>query len=449
MVEKRRLLKLIDSIKNVFKIPDLKRKILFTAFILIIYRLGSFIPTPGIDPSILKEFLSSQSSGGGNLFGLFDLFVGGNFQRASVFALGIMPYITSSIVIQLLGGVIPYFEKLKKEGAEGQKKITQITRYGTVIIAAFNSITIALFLQSIKNDSGVSAVAHPGLGFIFTTMVTLITGTVFIMWLGEQISEKGIGNGISLIIFAGIIARYPKGFWDMFKMVQAQAMSIFTALLVLAAMVLVTAGVILITEATRKIPVQYAKRIIGRKVYGGQSTHIPLKVNSAGVIPIIFAQSIIMFPRTIASFFKDSDIMQTMVMWLSPGESLYTIIYMGLIIFFAYFYTAMVMNPVEMAENMKKYGGFVPGRSPGKSTADYINRVITRITLPGAVAFAIIAVLPQFLQKWTNIPFYFGGTGLIIVVGVALDTLTQIESHMTMRHYKGFMRKGKLRGRRR
>jgi preprotein translocase subunit SecY len=434
----------LKSISNIFKIPDLKKKVLFTTLILVIYRLGSFIPIPGIDVTALREFLGAASQSGGNLFGMFDLFVGGNLGQASVFALGIMPYITTSIVIQLLGGVIPFFERLKKEGAEGQKKIAQYTRYGTVFIAAFNAIGISVFLQS-----GVEgAVPHPGPLFLFTSVITMVTGVMFVMWLGEQITEHGIGNGISLIIFAGIIARYPQGFIQMFEMVRAGAMQIFVAVLVLIVMVLVTAAVVLVTEGVRKIPVQYAKRIVGRKVYGGQSTHIPLKVNTAGVIPIIFAQAILMFPRTIATFFKDSDFMNSVVQILSPGAWLYTILYVGLIVFFAYFYTAMVMNPIEMAENMKKYGGFIPGRKPGKRTSDYINSVLVRITLPGALFFAFVAVLPEFMTKWANLPFYFGGTGLIIIVGVALDTLQQIESHLVMRHYEGFMKKGKLRGRR-
>ncbi|KQC07822.1 MAG: preprotein translocase subunit SecY, partial [Candidatus Cloacimonas sp. SDB] len=335
-------------------------------------------------------------------------------------------------------------ERLKKEGAEGQKKITQYTRYGTVIIASFNAIGISLFLQ--RGVEG--AVPHPGVFFLFTSVLTMVTGVMIIMWLGEQITENGIGNGISLIIFAGIIARYPQGFYNMFRMVQVGAMQILVAVIVIVLMVLVTASVVLITEANRKIPVQYAKRIVGRKVYGGQSTHIPLKVNTAGVIPIIFAQSIIMFPRTIATFFQGSDFMNSIVQALSPGAFLYTVLYVGMIIFFAYFYTAMVLNPVEMAENMKKYGGFIPGRKPGKKTSEYINNVLVRITLPGATFFAFIAVLPEFMSKWTNLPFYFGGTGLIIIVGVALDTLQQIESHLVMRHYEGFMKKGKLRGRR-
>lgn len=439
---------MLENITNVFKIPDLKRKILFTGLFLILYRLGSFIPTPGVDASVLTEIFSAPGADR-TLFGMFDMFVGGNFERASVFALGIMPYITASIVMQLLGSIIPYFEKLKKEGAEGQKKLTQITRYGTVVIAAFNSIGISFFLQSLETAEGLRAVGNPGFAFIFTTVVTMTTGTIVIMWLGEQITEHGIGNGISLIIFAGIIARYPQGFITMFNMVRAGAMSIFVALIVLVVMVAVTAAVIFVTEAMRKIPVQYAKRIVGRKMYGGQSTHIPLRVNTAGVIPIIFAQSVIMFPRTLASFFPESDFMNVIIRWLSPGEFLYTTVYVLLIVFFAYFYTAIILNPVDMADNMKKYGGFIPGVKPGKKTAEYINRVLTRITLPGAVFFAFVAVLPEFMSKFTNLPFYFGGTGLIIIVGVALDTLQQIESHLVMRHYDGFMKKGKLRGRRR
>ncbi|HNX00746.1 MAG TPA: preprotein translocase subunit SecY [Candidatus Cloacimonadota bacterium] len=432
---------MLQTITNVFKIPDLKKKILFTGLMLVFYRLGSFIPTPGVNTTVLKDYFNVMTSGGNTLFGLYDLFVGGNFERASIFALGIMPYITASIVIQLLGSIIPYFEKLKKEGADGQKKINQITRYGTVAISAFNSVGITLFLLSIPGITPLSK----GI-FTFTSMVSMITGTMVVMWLGEQITERGIGNGISLIIFAGIIARYPKGFMQMFEMVRSGSMNVILALVTLAVMVFVTGAVILVTEATRKIPVQYAKRIVGRRVYGGQSTFIPLRVNTAGVIPIIFAQSVILFPRTIAALFKHGQD-NIIVRWLSPGAAMYTILYVALIIFFAYFYTAIVLNPTDMAENMKRYGGFIPGKVPGKKTADYINAVLTRITLPGAIFFAFIAVLPEFMSKWANLPFYFGGTGLIIVVGVALDTLQQIESHLVMRHYEGFMKKGKLRGR--
>ncbi len=435
---------MLKSLFNIFKVPELKKKVLFTLGILIAYRLGSHIPTPGINTAALGEFFATQ---GNTIFGMIDLFVGGNLSKATIFALGIMPYITASIVMQLLGGVIPYFEKLKKEGPEGQKKITQYTRYGTLIVGIFNAFWITTFLESITTPSGAAVVPYPGLMFKFVTVLTLVTGTILIMWLGEQITEKGIGNGISLIIFIGIIAQYPNGFINTFKMVATGTLPLILAIAVLVFMVLATTAVIFITEATRKIPVQYAKRVIGRKIYGGQATYIPLKVNSAGVIPIIFAQSVLMFPQTITTFFKDSDFMHMLSSWLSPGAFLHTVLYVIMIVFFAYFYTAIVLNPTEIAANMKKYGGFIPGRKPGKRTAEYINNVIVRITLPGAIFFAFIAVTPTFLIQYARLPFYFGGTGLIIIVGVALDTLKQIESHLVMRHYDGFMKKGKLRGR--
>ncbi len=438
---------MFKTIANVFRVPDLKKKILFTALFLVLYRLGSFVPTPGINATALRGFFESARGQGNNLFGLLDLFVGGNFERASVFALGIMPYITASIVIQLLGSIIPYFEKLRKEGVDGQKKLNQITRYGTVAIAAFNSVTIAIWLASL-NSGAQPVVPNPNILFYFTTAITLITGTMIVMWLGEQITEHGIGNGISLIIFAGIIARYPQGFVNMYQLVANGSLSIVKAVLAIVVMVAATAAVILVTEATRKIPVQYAKRIVGRKVYGGQSTFIPLRVNTAGVIPIIFAQSVLMFPATIASVIGgNSSFWQSFIALFTPGAWLYIILYVGLIIFFAYFYTAIVLNPTEMAENMVKYGGHIPGKKPGKKTAEYINSVLTRITLPGAIFFSLIALSPEMMTNWLDLPFYFGGTGLIIVVGVALDTLQQIESHLVMRHYDGFMRKGKLRGR--
>ncbi len=427
-----------------FRIPDLKKKILFTALFLVLYRLGSFVPVPGVDASALKAFFASAKQGGNTLFGLLDLFVGGNFERASVFALGVMPYITASIVIQLLGSIIPYFEKLRKEGAEGQKKMNQITRYGTVGLGAFNAVTITLWLTNLSNG----VVPNPGLLFHVTGIITLVTGTMIVMWIGEQITEHGIGNGISLIIFAGIITRYPEGFIRMFQKVGTDPTYLWKAILSVVVMLVTTTAVILVTEAIRKIPVQYAKRIVGRRVYGGQSTYIPLRVNTAGVIPIIFAQSVIMFPATIAAVIgRSGGFWATMQRWLSPGALLYTILYVGLIVFFAYFYTAMVLNPTEMAENMVKYGGHIPGKKPGKKTADYINSVLVRITLPGAIFYAIIALLPEIMSNRFDLPFYFGGTGLIIVVGVALDTLQQIESHLVMRHYDGFMKKGKLRGR--
>lgn len=435
---------MLKTIGNMFRIPDLKKKILFTALFLVLYRMGSFVPVPGVDASALRAFFEGAREGGNTLFGLLDLFVGGNFERASVFALGIMPYITASIVIQLLGSIIPYFEKLRKEGADGQKKLNQITRYGTVGLAAFNAVTITMWLSNLSGG----VVPAPGVLFHVTGIITLITGTMIVMWLGEQITEHGIGNGISLIIFAGIIARYPEGFVRMFQKIGADPSYTWKAVAAIVLMVAVTAAVIFVTEAIRKIPVQYAKRIVGRRVYGGQSTYIPLRVNTAGVIPIIFAQSILMFPATIAALFsKSGGFWATMQRWLSPGAALYTLLYVGLIIFFAYFYTSMVLNPTEMAENMVKYGGHIPGKKPGKKTADYINSVLVRITLPGAIFFAFIALLPEIMSNQFDLPFYFGGTGLIIVVGVALDTLQQIESHLVMRHYDGFMKKGKLRGR--
>lgn len=438
---------MIEKIMTIFRIPDLKKKLLFTALFLVLYRLGSFVPVPGVDATALGAFFAGAAEKGNTLFGLLDLFVGGNFERASVFALGIMPYITASIVLQLLGSIIPYFEKLKKEGADGQKKLNQITRYATVGLAAFNAITITTWLSSL-----VGVVPNPGFLFHFTGIVTLVTGTMVVMWLGEQITEHGIGNGISLIIFAGIIARYPAGFVQMFKLLTANPSfeNILRTAVAIVVMVLVTGSVIFVTEAIRKIPVQYAKRIVGRRVYGGQSTFIPLRVNTAGVIPIIFAQSILMFPATIITMIgkqAEGSFWMTLQRMFSPGHWLYTILYVAMIIFFAYFYTAIVLNPTEMAENMIKYGGHIPGKKPGKKTAEYISRVLTRITLPGAVFFAFIALVPELMTALFKLPFYFGGTGIIIVVGVALDTLQQIESHLVMRHYDGFMKKGKLRGR--
>jgi len=410
--------------------------------------LGSFIPIPGVSGTELKSFFARQT---GSIFDLLNLFVGGNFERASIFALGIMPYITASIVIQLLGSIVPYFEKLRKEGADGQKKLNQITRYCTVALAAFNAITVTVGLVNMHGATG-PVVPQPNFLFHLTGVITLVTGTMIVMWLGEQITEYGIGNGISLIIFAGIIARYPEGFINLFRTRFNSVSGVITSLLAIAVMILATAAIIFVTEAVRKIPVQYAKRIVGRKVYGGQSTYIPLRVNTAGVIPIIFAQSILMFPATLITLFQGGEaevgsFWYNMRIWFSPGHWVYTIIYVALIIFFAYFYTAIVLNPTEMAENMIKYGGHIPGKKPGKKTAEYISSVLTRITLPGAVFFALIALLPEIMTNVFKLPFYFGGTGLIIVVGVALDTLKQIESHLIMRHYDGFMKRGKLRGR--
>ena len=439
---------MFKTLANVFRIPDLRKKIFITLLILTLYRLGSFIPIPGVSGTELKSFFARQT---GSIFDLLNLFVGGNFERASIFALGIMPYITASIVIQLLGSIVPYFEKLRKEGADGQKKLNQITRYCTVALAAFNAITVTVGLVNMQGATG-PVVPQPNFLFHLTGVITLVTGTMIVMWLGEQITEYGIGNGISLIIFAGIIARYPEGFINLFRTRFNSVSGVITSLLAIAVMILATAAIIFVTEAVRKIPVQYAKRIVGRKVYGGQSTYIPLRVNTAGVIPIIFAQSILMFPATLITLFQGGEaeagsFWYNMRVWFTPGHWVYTIIYVALIIFFAYFYTAIVLNPTEMAENMIKYGGHIPGKKPGKKTAEYISSVLTRITLPGAVFFALIALLPEIMTNVFKLPFYFGGTGLIIVVGVALDTLKQIESHLIMRHYDGFMKKGKLKGR--
>jgi len=436
---------LMKSIQSIFRIPELRRRILFTLAIFFIYRMGSHVPTPGIDSQALGSYFAEAR---GTLFGLYDMFVGGAFSKMTIFGLGIMPYISASIILQLLGSVIPYFQKLQKEGEEGRRKITQYTRYGTVAISALQAYGISVFLESLTTREGGLIVIHPGLGFKFLTMLTLCSGTIFIMWLGEQITERGIGNGISLIIFIGIISRFPSGLLNEMRQILAGTKRIIPELLLGAFLVIVIASVVFITQGRRRIPVQYAKRVVGRKMYGGQSTHIPLSVNSAGVIPIIFASSIMFAPRTLSTFFPNSAIMQTVAQWFAPGAFLYNSLFALLIIFFAYFYTAIVINPIDMADNMRKYGGFIPGVRPGRKTADYIDRVMTRITLPGAIFFALIAVMPLIMMKKANVQFYFGGTSLIIVVGVALDTLQQIESHLLMRHYDGFLKRGKLKTRR-
>ena len=436
---------MISKIQEIFSIPELKRRVLFTLALLVVYRIGGHITTPGVDPSVLTAFFQGKQ---GTILGLYDLFAGGNLEKATIFALGIMPYISASIIIQLFQAVVPYFEKLAKEGEEGRKKITQYTRYGTVVLAAVQATGIAIFLESLRGPGGELAVAGPGWGFRIITILTLTAGTVFVMWLGEQISERGIGNGISLIITIGIIARYPIDTLNTYRALSIGQLSPFKLLILMVIMVGVIAGIILVTQGQRRIPVQYAKRVVGRKIYGGQASHIPLGVNIAGVIPIIFAQSIIMFPGTIAAFFKDLTFMQSIAQILTPGHVVHMILYSTIIIFFAYFYTAIVFNPVDVADNMKKSGGFIPGIRPGRRTAEFIDRVLTRITLPGAMFLAFIAVLPDVLITKANAPFYFGGTGLLIVVGVVLDTLRQLESHLLMRHYEGFTKHGRLKGRR-
>ncbi len=435
---------MFSAFQNIFKVEELRRRVLFTLGILVVYRIGGHIPTPGVDAQALGAFFASA---GNTLFGLYDMFVGGAFYKATIFALGIMPYISASIIIQLLGSVIPYFQKLQKEGEEGRRKITQYTRYGTVLLAAMQAFGTAIFLESINAGQSGAVVPDPGWGFKFVTIITFTSGTIFIMWLGEQITERGIGNGISLIIFIGIIARFPQAIFDELRELMAGRRGIFTELFVVVFMVAVVAAIVLVTRAQRKIPVQYPKRVVGRKVYGGQATHIPLSVNTAGVIPIIFAQSIMFAPQTLLSFFPNVEWLQQMGGYFSPGAAVYSIVYGLIIIFFAFFYTAIVFNPVDLADNMKKYGGYIPGIRPGKRTAEYIDKVLTRITLPGAIFFALVAILPYILIRQANVQYYFGGTGLLIVVGVALDTLQQVESHLIMRHYDGFMKRGRIRGR--
>jgi preprotein translocase subunit SecY len=435
------VIEVLQNLQNVTKIPELKRRLLVTFGLLAAYRLGAHVPTPGVDGEALSRFFDSVQ---GTLLGLVDLFSGGNLRRLTVFALGIMPYISASIILQLLTVVVPTLERLAKEGEAGRKKITQYTRYGTIVLSAFQSLFIAIGLESMNDPSGVTLVPNSGWGFRLLTMVTLTAGTALIMWLGEQISEKGIGNGISLIIFAGIVVRIPSALVATYTLLSTGELSLFVLLGVLLLMVAVTAAVVIMQEGQRKIPVQYAKRVVGRRVYGGQSTHIPLRINTAGVIPVIFASSIILFPATLARFVP-TWWMQAISDALSPGplprHGLYYLLYMGFIIFFTYFYTAIVFNPNDLADNMKKYGGFIPGVRPGKKTAEFIDRTLTRITLPGAVFLALISVLPDFLIRSFNVPFYFGGTSLLIVVGVALDTVRQMESHLLMRHYEGFLRR--------
>lgn len=433
---------MIEQFRNIFRVPELRRRILFTCVLLIVYRIGAHVPTPGIDAHALALFFQRQQ---GNLFGLMDVFSGGALRRLSVFALGIMPYISASIILQLLAVVVPALERLQKEGEQGRKKITQYTRYGTVGLSAIQGLGIAVGLEGMQ-IGGAAVVPHPGWAFRLMTTITLTGGTIFLMWLGEQISERGIGNGISLLIFAGIIVRMPEAIVASWTLITQGEMNPLVFLALVALMVVVVAGVIIMTLGQRKIPVQYAKRVVGRRVYGGQSTHIPLRVNTAGVIPVIFAASIIAFPATIAQFIKHPWA-QTVQSWLRFGGLPYTLIYGGAIVFFTYFYTAIIFNPTDVADNMKKYGGYIPGIRPGSKTAEFIERILDRITLVGALYLAGISILPEVLITQMNVPFYFGGTSLLIVVGVGLDTVQQVESHLLMRHYEGFLKKAKVRGR--
>ncbi|MGB6068873.1 MAG: preprotein translocase subunit SecY [Desulfomonilaceae bacterium] len=430
---------MIGSITNIAKIPELKRRVIFTLLMLLVYRIGVHIPTPGINEVALKDFFARYQQ---TLFGVIDMFTGGAMERFSVFSLGIMPYISASIILQLLTVVIPHLERLSKEGEAGRKKITQYTRYGTVLLSLIQGMGISIGLSKTQN-----LVYMPGPAFVILSMITLTAGTAFIMWLGEQITERGIGNGISLIIFAGIVARMPAALGHTIQLVRTGDMGFLVLLLLIAIMIVVIAVIVFVERGQRRIPVQYAKRVVGRRIYGGQSTHLPLKVNTAGVIPPIFASSLIIFPATIAQFLNVPAITY-ITGWLRPGTGIYELIYIGLIVFFCYFYTAVTFNPVDVADNMKKYGGYIPGIRPGKKTSQYIDKVLTRITFGGAIYISAVCVLPSILIARFNAPFYFGGTSLLIVVGVALDTLTQIESHMIQRHYEGFIRTGRIKGRR-
>ncbi len=434
-------MRVLTAFQNIFKIPELKSRVLFTLALLTVYRIGCHIPTPGINGEELSKFLADK---GGALMGFFDMFSGGALSRVTIFALGIMPYISASIIFQLLTVVIPAIGKLAKEGEAGRKKIIKYTRYATVVISAIQSFGIAVGLESMAQGVFIQ---NPGWSFRLLTMITLTSGTAFIMWLGEQITERGIGNGISLIIFAGIVARFPNAVVSTFRLVQAGELSIFFVIFLVAMMVGVVGAIVFIERGQRKIPVQYAKRVVGRKVYGGQSTHLPLKINTSGVIPPIFASSIIMFPATVAGFIAVPWV-QGVAQQLSPGSTVYTLIYVGLIFFFSYFYTAIVFNPVDIADNLKKYGGYIPGIRPGQKTSEYIYKVLSRLTFIGAIYLAIVCVIPEVLIKKFNVPFYFGGTSLLIVIGVALDTVSQIESHLLTRSYEGFLKKGRIKGRR-
>ncbi len=459
---------MIESLRNIFAIPDLRKRVIFTFLLLAVYRLGAFIPTPGVDPTAIAEFTKQAQ---GTILGFLNLFSGGALGRMTIFALGIMPYINASIILQLLTVVWPYLEKLSKEGDLGRKKITQYTRYGTVALSIIQSLGISFFLERTTAPGGAPLVPHPGWGFRLLCVLTLTTGTAFVMWLGEQITERGVGNGISLIIFAGIVVGLPRAIITTFEDLRTGSMSILTAGLFIIFAVIVVAAIVLMERAQRRIPVQYAKRIVGRRIYGGQSTYLPLRLNTGGVIPVIFAASILSFPQTIGAMI-DHPIVKKVTAALAWGEPMYNLVYFLSIIFFCYFYTSIIFNPQDTADNMKKYGGFIPGIRPGQRTADFIDLVLTRITLVGAIYLALVAILPEILiagfkvatipfiggaldamlPRWftegLGVKFYFGGTSLLIVVGVAMDTVQQIEAQMVMRHYDGFVRGRRTRGRR-
>ncbi|HEX5758065.1 MAG TPA: preprotein translocase subunit SecY [Thermoanaerobaculia bacterium] len=459
---------MIESFRNVFAIPDLRKRLLFTFGLLAVYRVGCHIPTPGIDARALLEFMEAAQ---GTFLGFVNTFTGGSLSRVAVFALGIMPYITASIILQLLTVVWPYLEKLSKEGELGRRKITQWTRYGTVAISIVQSLSIAIFLEKQTTPSGALLVPNPGWAFRLMTIITLTTGTAFIMWLGEQISERGVGNGISLIIFAGIVVGLIPAIFDTYGAIRNGTLNIIAVVILIVFMVAVVGFIVYMERAQRRIPVQYAKRVVGRRVYGGQSTYLPLRVNTGGVIPVIFASSVVMVPATAAGMFEN-DWVRRIADAISWGQPIYYLLYTAAILFFSYFYVSIIFNPADLSENMRKYGGFIPGIRPGRRTAEYIDRILTRLTLVGALYLAAVSILPEFLLtgfKVAGIPgigatldayvpdwftsglginFYFGGTSLLIVVGVAMDTIQQIESQLVMRNYEGFMRRSRIRGRR-
>ncbi len=428
--------------ENILKIPELRSRILFTLLMLAIFRLGAHIPVPGINAQALAEFFNKAS---GTLFGFFDLFSGGAFRRLTVFALGIMPYISAAIILELLTVVVPHLEQLKKEGERGRAQIIAYTRYGTILISAIQALGIAIGIQSMRSPSGMNIVINPGFAFVFTAVITMVAGTCFLMWIGEQINERGIGNGISLIIFAGIIARLPGALRNTLNLLRTGELSILTLIVIMIIAFGVIAFICYMELGQRRLPINYPKRMVKGKVYGGQTSYLPIKVNISGVIPPIFASSILMFPLTIAKF-TNNPTLKRIVDYVSPGSWPYLTVYALLIIFFAFFYTAIIFNPKEVAENLRKYGGFIPGIRPGQKTAEYIEKVVNRLTFVGSLYLAAVCILPSLLIKYMHVPFYFGGTALLIVVGVALDTMQHIESHLIMRHYEGLMKKSPILG---
>lgn len=434
---------LTESVRNIWKIEELRRRILYTLGLLLVYRLGAFVTLPGVDASRLAQI--NATSDPNNLLGLLDMFVGGAFSAAGIFALGIMPYITASIIIQLMGAVVPYFQKLQREGEDGRRKITQLTRYGTIGITAMQAVAFSI---NLRFGATGQAIVIDETFFTISTVIVLTAGTMFVMWLGERITENGLGNGISLIIMIGIVAFLPTSLLNEFEL----SGNMFIFLMELGVFAAVTAGVVLVTQGMRKIPVQYAKRVVGRKVFGGSTQYLPLRVNAAGVMPIIFAQSIMFVPATFASFFPESQFMQQFGIFFTDISSWgYSAVFFTICVFFTYFYTAISVNPREMADTMKRQGGFIPGIRPGKHTSEFIDNILTRITLPGSIFLGAVAILPAFAMRMgvtAGFAMFFGGTSLLILVGVTLDTLKQVESHLLMRHYDGFMKSGRMRGRR-